>query len=319
MPADPDSIELFAKYNGWVSIHKIAEKTGESVLLNWLASIRDSVEEKAFQLLFDTKDIDAYIDRATSSARINNIEAQHDNRNGTIPEVISDFSKIIKEMDSKEAKALVDNTCKNNDKKVMQNLKKIAYSYIIWKTARKLCLSFGAGTVNYIPKDYPKPKKGEDIEVQKVNTNDPDRVDFFAKWGKWVAIKKMSIINSTKNEEVAMHLALIGDSVDKKLFEMFPADVGKELSSYSDSITKGRNGKLSALAEAISEVASQQTAQVIGKATSKYNNMGQMAYSYLLGKIIHGAGLDYKVQTELLGKAYPEIKVRKPPGRAKKG
>ena len=291
------SIEFSANYNGWVVAKKLDGSSDSNNLLRFLAQIRDSSENKAFHLLFDTKDIDSLIDKSVGSL-LNGKKAS------AIPiqERISAFSKAVPIAESPEMKKTIIAMFKDKEKKVSQNLKKVANSYVLWRISDLFLLNFNDNASSE------KSGKGEA----------PDsRVDFFANWGKWVSIKKMTILKETKPEEVAIHLASIGDSIDKKIFELFPDDAKAKLSKYIEDISKGKSSKIADLSNVAESLSSKNAKELVDKAVGSSNSC--IGYSYILSSAMKNLGFDYKASLEFIGKAYPELKVKKPPGRKQKG
>ena len=51
-----------------------------------------------------------------------------------------------------------------------------------------------------------------------------DKINFFAKHGKWIAVKKIDIDESTEKIDVARLLISIRETVNEKIFEYFDED-----------------------------------------------------------------------------------------------
>ncbi|MCD6414662.1 MAG: DUF2666 family protein [Candidatus Diapherotrites archaeon] len=51
-----------------------------------------------------------------------------------------------------------------------------------------------------------------------------DQIEFFAQYGKWVAVKKLKIENQSK-AEVARFLASVHESIDRKMWEFLDEDI----------------------------------------------------------------------------------------------
>ena len=290
------SIEFSANYNGWVVAKKLDGSSDSNNLLRFLAQIRDSSESKAFHLLFDTKDIDSLIDKTVGSL-LNGKKASV----LPIQERLHVFSKAVPIVESPEMKKTIIAMFKDKEKKVSQNLKKVANSYTLWRISDLLFLNLNDNAgIN-------KPEKGEA----------PDsRIDFFANWGKWVSIKKMTILKETKPEEVAIHLALIGDSIDKKIFELFPEYAKAKLSKYIEDLSKGKSSKMADLSNVAESLSSKDAKDLVEKSVGSSNT--SIGYAYILCSAMKNLGFEYKASLEFIGKAYPELKVKKPPGRKRK-
>ncbi|MEM3205053.1 MAG: DUF2666 family protein, partial [Candidatus Micrarchaeaceae archaeon] len=82
-----------------------------------------------------------------------------------------------------------------------------------------------------------------------------DSIDFIAKYKDWIAIKKMSILEDTKPEEVAFHLAGIRQRIDVKAFEILGIDIAS-LDAYAAKLTNGMRKSYANLAEAMQQLGS---------------------------------------------------------------
>ena len=148
--------------------------------------------------------------------------------------------------------------------------------------------------------------------------SDGDSVDFMAKYGTWVSIKKMSISASTKPEEIVMHLASIRQNIDRKAFEMLGIDT-KSLDELAATFTAGKRKSYGTLAEILDSFGKSDTKSAIEKACNGKDVLKNIATVYLFRTIVKSLGFDFDVNPEILQKAYPELKIPKPPGRQKKG
>ncbi len=143
-----------------------------------------------------------------------------------------------------------------------------------------------------------------------------ESIEFLAKYKDWIAIKKMSIKDDTKPEEVAFHLASIRQSVDRKAFEILGIDVAS-LDALAEKLLEGARKSYSGLGEAIGKLGDKEVREAVAAAAKK-EELQSVAGAYLLRKIINGLGFDADVNQEMLSKAYPYLKIRKPLGRQKK-
>ncbi len=144
-----------------------------------------------------------------------------------------------------------------------------------------------------------------------------DSIDFLAKYGDWVAIKKMRIRPDTKPEEIAFHLASIRRSIDRKAFEVLGIDTAS-LDSYANSLTSGARKSYASLAEAIGKLGTAEARDVASKACNGKEELAGIASVYLLRKVVQNLGFDLDVNQEMLSKIYPSLKIRKPLGRKPK-
>jgi len=149
------------------------------------------------------------------------------------------------------------------------------------------------------------------------SSEERDSIDFLAKYKDWIAIKKMSISDDTKPEEIAFHLASIRQTIDKKAFEVLGIDT-KQLDELANKITSGARKSYKALAEAIASLGSQEARDIVAKACNGKEELQEVANAYLLRKVVQNLGFDFDVNQEMLAKVYPQLKIPKPLGRKPK-
>lgn len=138
-----------------------------------------------------------------------------------------------------------------------------------------------------------------------------------AKYGSWISIKKMSIREGTKPQEIVMHLASIRQNIDRKAFELLGIDV-KSLDELAATYTGGKRKSYSALAEVLDNFGKEDAKASIEKACKGKEELKNIANIYLFRSVVKTLGFDFDVNPEILQKAYPELKIPKPPGRQKK-
>ena len=149
------------------------------------------------------------------------------------------------------------------------------------------------------------------------DSGESDSIDFMAKYGNWIAIKKMSIKSDTKPEEVAFHLAAIRQTIDRKAFEVLGIDTAA-LDAYAAKLTGSSRKSYSNLSNAIQQLGSAESKAAIESATKGKPELEPVASIYLFRKVVQNIGFDFDVNQEMLSKAYPELKIPKPLGRHKK-
>ena len=149
------------------------------------------------------------------------------------------------------------------------------------------------------------------------SSEERDSIDFLAKYKEWIAIKKMSISDDTKPEEIAFHLASIRQTIDKKAFEILGIDT-RQLDELANKITGGARKSYKALAEAIASLGSQEARDIVAKACNGKEELQEVANAYLLRKVVQNLGFDFDVNQEMLAKVYPQLKIPKPLGRKPK-
>lgn len=145
-----------------------------------------------------------------------------------------------------------------------------------------------------------------------------ESIDFFAKYRDWVVIKRMSIGDATKPEEIAFHLAGIRQTLDKKAFLFLEIDTQK-LDDYATKLTNGKKKNFAGLAEAISSLSSSESKETLKAACGAKEQHASVANAYLLRQIMQKLGFDVDVNQEMLSKIYKDLKIRKPLGRKAKG
>lgn len=138
-------------------------------------------------------------------------------------------------------------------------------------------------------------------------------IDFAASYRGWVVIKKASVHEDTKPEEIAFQLASIRQTIDRKAFEILGVDT-KALDDYALSVTKEGRKNYQSLANAIQALGSSEAKAAAGKAAGKAENE-EPAKVYLLRRIVQNLGFDLDVNQEMLAKVYPNLKLPKPRGR----
>ncbi len=144
-----------------------------------------------------------------------------------------------------------------------------------------------------------------------------DSIEFLAKYGSWVSIKKLLIDESTKPEEVVFHLALIRENIDRKAFEFLGLDTNVLDSAASQVAGSGRKSYKS-LAEALTKFGAADTKDVIEKACKGKEELKEFAATYLFRAVVKNFGFDFDINQQMMSKVYPDLKVKKPPGRQAK-
>ena len=147
--------------------------------------------------------------------------------------------------------------------------------------------------------------------------SEKDSIEFLAKYKDWIAIKKMSITEEVKPEEVAFHLASIRQTIDRKAFEILGIDT-KELDSFAENVTKGARKGYKALADAVASLSTKEAREAVEKACNSKPELEEVANAYLLRKVVQNLGFDFDVNQEMLAKVYPYLKIPKPLGRKPK-
>jgi hypothetical protein len=144
-----------------------------------------------------------------------------------------------------------------------------------------------------------------------------DSIEFLVRYKDWVAVKKISITNSTKPEEIALHLSSIRQSVDKKSFELLGIDTAK-LDAYAAQLVRGKRKSYESLAEVVRALGSGEVKEIVNEATGGKPQLAEIASTYLFRKAVRGLAFDFDVNPEMLQKAFPDLKIPMPPGRKPK-
>ncbi|MGC8730230.1 MAG: DUF2666 family protein [Candidatus Micrarchaeia archaeon] len=144
---------------------------------------------------------------------------------------------------------------------------------------------------------------------------DPEEyIDFMAKYKDWVAIKRMTIRDITKPEDIAFHLASINKAIDSRVYKLLGINTGA-----LDEIAKKAKGrkKISSLAEAVKKVDEESTKKLIEEACES-KTMEPIARSYLLNRIASNMGFSPEITPDIITKLYPEAKLKLPAMRGRK-
>ncbi len=144
-----------------------------------------------------------------------------------------------------------------------------------------------------------------------------ESIEFYARYKNWVAVKKITIREDTKPEEIVAQIASIRQSIDRKAFEILGIDTSA-LDAYAAQITNGMRKSYASLAKAIESLGKQEAKEQISKATGGKPELEEIAATYLFRKVVQNLSFDFDVNQEMLEKAYPYLKMPKPPGRKPK-
>ena len=147
--------------------------------------------------------------------------------------------------------------------------------------------------------------------------DDSDSIEFLAKYKDWVAVKKIRIDANTKPEEIAAQLSGIRQSIDKKAFELLGIDTAK-LDAYAARLTSGSRKSYNTLAQIVQKLGTGDAKETITAATNSKQELNEIASTYLFRRTVQGLSFDFDVNAEMLEKAFPGLKLPKPPGRKPK-
>lgn len=144
-----------------------------------------------------------------------------------------------------------------------------------------------------------------------------DSIEFSAKWKEWVVIKRTTIREDTRPEEIVFSLASIRQTIDRKAFELLGIDT-RALDDYAAGTTTGKRKSFKDMAEAVQSLSSAEAKDAVGKSCAAKPELEEVARTYLFRKVIQSLGFDFDVNQEMLSKAYPGLKLPKPRGRQPK-
>jgi hypothetical protein len=146
---------------------------------------------------------------------------------------------------------------------------------------------------------------------------DSDSIEFLAKYKNWLAVKKISISEDTKPEEIALQLSSIRQSIDKKSFEILGIDTNA-LDAYAVQLTGGARKSYNTLAQVIQKLGTGEAKETASKASGGKQELVEIALTYLFRRVAQNLAFDFDVNPEMLQKAFPHLKLPKPPGRKPK-
>ena len=144
-----------------------------------------------------------------------------------------------------------------------------------------------------------------------------DSIEFLARYKSWLAVKKIHISEDTKPEEIALQLSSIRQSIDKKSFEILGIDTAS-LDSYATQLTGGARKSYGKLAEIVQKLGTAEAKEIAAKACRGRVELSEIASTYLFRKAIQNLTFDFDVNPDMLQKAFPNLKIPKPPGRRPK-
>lgn len=280
-----DSLDFMAKYKDW-SVSRslsVASDTDPKQVSFFLISVREQVDKKAFEILgIDLKAIDAYSERITSKMPT-----------GSYKELVG----IYKTLGSAEVEEVV-----NRSSNAREELKPFAKAYILRSALEKM------GLDHYI-------KGGSKTAGNAANGAQlrSEGIVFMAKYKEWVSIKKMSVDEKTKPEEVAAHLSSVRMALDRKIAEIMGIDI-ETLDMYATNMT-GTMRKSAANLEKITGALSEAEAMKAVESSCKGDKALQnAARTYLFAKMLENLKLDLEVNPNTLMDMFPGLKIPKPKG-----
>lgn len=290
MADSPDSIDFFVKYRDWVEARSIncTDSTPSKDVSAYLVCVREQAANKAFEVLgIDTKILDAYSSKFTKSAKKNDY---------------SSLVAIYKSLGSAEAEPEIAKAAQNREE-----LKPFAKAYLFRTALQQLGLQW------YVTKDN-KAFAGKS-SGQKPSSNVPftsEGISFMAKYKDWISIKKLSIHENTKPEEVAAHLSSIRIAADRKIPQILGVKTDN-LDIYANSVM-GSMRKSAANIQKITEILCSPEAKKEIDGAASDPSLRDAAIIYLFGTMLQNLKVDLEVSPETLMDMFPGLKIPKPKG-----
>ncbi len=286
--AGTDSIEFFANYDGWIESRNmdITDSTKPSEIAHELATIREAVDKRAFDILgVDTKAIESYAEKFSKSFPRNDYKA---------------LPVVYKSLGSAEAVSEILKASKNREE-----LKPFAKVYLLRTTVKKLGLYW------YVPTDI---KALESKAKPQKSGNAPySGIAFMAKYKEWISIKKLSIDKETKPEEVAAHLSTIRMTTDRKLPQILGINT-EDLDAYAADSTNNMRKSVANIEKIVGILCSDETKKRISSSIPS-ESVRSIAVIYLSSRMFQNIKVDFEVSPDTLMDMFPGLKIPKPKGR----
>ena len=149
--------------------------------------------------------------------------------------------------------------------------------------------------------------------------DDPSEyVDFMAKYRDWISIKRLGIRPDTKPEEIVFHMAGIRNTVDAKSFQLMGIKTAP-LDAAAAKLIAGKRKSFDSLAESISQLGGAEAKRAVEEACADRKELAPLALACLMGRVLNGLDYDASINQKTMSKIFPNLKVKKPLGRQKKG
>ena len=290
MPSS-DSIEFFANYNGWIVNQgiEISDSARPEDIAYSLAAIREAIDRRAFEILgIDTKEIDAYSEAFSKS----------------FPK--GDYKSLATAYKSLGSEGVGSEMAKATNGK--EELKPFAKVYLLRATAKRLGLDW------YISAD--NKAIGTKAKVQKNGKAPYPGIAFMAKYKDWISIKKLSVSDDTKPEEIAAHLSSIRMTVDRKIPQILGVNTGS-LDIYAAASTGKMRKSFANMEKIVDILCSDGTKKQVTESIRSESVRG-VAVIYLFSRMLQNIKVDLEVSPETLMAMFPGLKIPKPRGRTPK-
>lgn len=290
MAQSPDSIDFFVKYRDWVEARSIncTDSTPSKEVSAYLVCVREQVANKAFEVLgIDTKILDAYSSKFTKTAKKNDY---------------SSLVLIYKSLGSADAEPQINKAAQSREE-----LRPFAKAYLFRTALQQLGLQW------YVTKDN-KAFAGK-ASAHKPSTSVPfssEGISFMAKYKDWISIKKLSIHDNTKPEEVAAQLSSIRIATDRKIPQILGVNT-ENLDIYANSVT-GNMRKSAANVQKVTEILCSPEAKTEIDGATPDPSLRDAAIIYLFATMLQNLKVDLEVSPDTLMDMFPGLKIPKPKG-----
>ncbi len=282
-----DSIEFLANYKGWIENRcvEIYESTSPAQVAHVLASIRNIVDRRAFEVLgVDTKALEVYSEKLAKAFPKNDYKSL----------ALAYKSLGSSDSDSEIAKASADR----------EEIRPFAKVFLLRSTALKL------GLMWYVSADNKALATG--AAAGKAGATPPG-IAFMAKYKEWISIKKLSVTDDTKPEEVSAHLSSIRMTTDRKLPQILGINT-EDLDAYASASVNKMRKSAANIEKIVDILCSEETKSQIDSSIPSENVRG-VAVTYLFGRMLQNIKLDLEVSPDTLMSMLPGLKIPKPRGR----
>ena len=289
--AGQDSLEFFARYKDWVVSRtlSVSDSTSPKEIAYFLVQVRNEVDNRAFEILgVDTKSLEAYAAKVAAGMHKGNY---------------AQVAKAYKMLGSADTEQEISKATGGREE-----LKPFGKAYIFRAVIQKLGIDL------YVPstdKAFSGNAKGT-----KPTSNVPfqsDAIAFLAKYKDWVSIKKMSIDENTKPEEIAAHLSSIRIAADRKEAEILGVNT-EPLDIYASTVTENMRKSAANLEKIVAALESQECADQIGTACGPDSALTSAARTYLFSTMLQNLKIDFEVSPDTLMDMFPGLKIPKPRG-----
>ena len=143
-------------------------------------------------------------------------------------------------------------------------------------------------------------------------------VDFLAKYKDWISIKRLGIRPDTKPEEIVFHMAGIRNTIDVKAFPFMGIKTAP-LDAAASKLTEDKRKSFADLSQAILGLNGTEAKRAVEEACADKKELAPLAWIYLIGRVLNNLDYDASINQKTISKIFPNLKIKKPLGRQKKG